>query len=125
MNLRTRMEDLNQKNEQLKTMIDRNINVRNRPAVTHLMTAQQWNELSNKDVSNSFIRSERIRKLDKLVALNQKSARNVTLTVRVLAEMMDLIVDYMQQRGDTMRSNAVMALGKQVIEVVKGKSVST
>ncbi|MEI8021085.1 MAG: hypothetical protein WCH39_22960 [Schlesneria sp.] len=118
MNLLARIDDLNRKNTELKTMIERNINVRNRPAANHLMTSDEWKELSNKDMGGSIIRSDRIRKLDKLVAMNQKSARNVTLTVRVLAEMMDIITDYMAQRGDSMRSNAVMALGKQVIEVV-------
>ena len=99
-------------------MIDRNVNVRNRPPVTHLMRSQEWKELSNKDVSNSLIRSERIRRLDKLVALNQESARNVGQTARVLAAMIDVIVDYMKERGDSMGSNAVL-LAKQVIEVVK------
>lgn len=117
--IRRRIDELNQKNEQLMPMIARNVNVRNHPVVTHLMTAQEWKVFSNKDVGNSLIRSERIRKLDKLVALNQGSARNVTKTVWVLANMMDVIVDYMNQRGDTMRSNAVLALGKEVIEVVK------
>jgi hypothetical protein len=118
MNLQARIDDLNRKNKELMTMIERNINVRNRSAVTHLMTSDEWKELSNRDMGGSIIRSDRIRKLDKLVAMNQKSARNVTLTVRVLAEMMDIITDYMAQRRDSMRSNAVMALGKQVIEVV-------
>jgi len=117
--IRARIDELNQKNEQLTPIIARNVNVRNRPAVRHLMTAQDWKTLSNKDVGGSIIRSERIRKLDRLVARNQESARNVTETIRILATMLDIIADYMNERGDTMRSNAVLALGKQVIEVVK------
>jgi hypothetical protein len=93
--------------------------------VEDLMTVPEWKQLSNRDMGGAFLRSPKVKDMDRLLqkyhtlAWNDEQGRARLI---VLGKLMDTIHHYLAHKPGSKRGDAVLALGKQVLNVSKEKA---
>jgi hypothetical protein len=77
------------------------------------MSLEKWKELSK---GGSLVRSPLIQKLDGLIVRANSTVRNVK--IQVMAEMLEVVLKYLEESKTGTRSNAVFMLGEQILDVI-------
>jgi hypothetical protein len=119
-----RIDRLNEMTGELLKEIDHNAAARNYKFPADLrgpgrvISAADWRELSNRDVSNSVIRSSGIRKIDNLLTSYHGASGVSAIWDRlgILAELFEAIWEYNREKGsESARQTAVLTLASNII----------
>ena len=113
--IRERIDQLNRKSKELELKLGLHYggHYTRRKKVTAVMSPQEWKELSK---GGSFVRSPLIQKLDGLIGRANSTVRNVK--IQVMAEMLEVVLKYLEESKTGTRSNAVFMLGQQILDVI-------
>lgn len=113
--IRERIDRLNRKSKELELKLGLHYGVHHarRKKVTAVMSPEEWKELSK---GGSFVRSPLIQKLDRLIVRANSTVHKIK--IQVMAEMLEVVLQYLEESKTGTRSNAVFMLGEQILDVI-------